>query len=62
LINRVYDIDSDPGAVMKALFQWWGDAFAHAMGSVDLDEKRQVPPPIGIQPYRDIPLKRHHNG
>ena len=62
MINRVYDIDSDPGAVMKALFQWWGDAFAHAMGAVDLDEKRQVPPPIGIQPYRDIPCKHHHNG
>ena len=61
MINRVYDIDSDPGAVMKALFQWWGDAFAHAMGAVDLDEKRQVPPPIGIQPYRDIPFKHHHN-
>ncbi|MBL6792772.1 hypothetical protein OAI49_01865 [Synechococcus sp. AH-558-M21] len=47
---------------MKALFQWWGDAFAHAMGAVDLDEKRQVPPPIGVQPFRDIPLKhRHHD-
>jgi hypothetical protein len=32
------------------------------MGAVDLDEKRQVPPPIGIQPYRDIPLKHHNNG
>lgn len=47
---------------MKALLQWWGDAFAHAMGAVDSDEKRQVPPPIGVQPYRDTPLKhRHHD-
>jgi hypothetical protein len=62
LIKGVYDIKSDSGAVMKALFQWWGDAFAHAMGAVDLDEKRQVPPPIGVQPFRDIPLKhRHHD-
>jgi len=61
LIKRVYDINSDPGAVMKALLQWWGDAFAHAMGAVDSDEKRQVPPPIGVQPYRDTPLKHPHH-
>jgi hypothetical protein len=34
----------------------------HVSESADLDEKRQVPPPIGIQPYRDIPFKHHHNG
>ena len=57
----MYDIGSDPGAVMKALLRWRGDAFAHAMAAVDLEEKRQVPPPIGVQPYRDMPLRHRHN-
>ena len=52
--------EGNTGGTMQALFKWFGDAFAHAMGAVDAEEKRHVPPPIGMQPYRDIPLKRGH--
>ncbi|BEV35871.1 hypothetical protein [Synechococcus sp. M16CYN] len=45
---------------MKGLVQWFGDACAYAMGAVGLDERRQVPPPIGVQPYHGIPMKHRH--
>ena len=45
---------------MKGFLKWFGDAFAHAMGAIDAEEKRHVPPPIGMTPYRDTPMKRGH--
>ena len=32
---------------MKGFLRWFGDAFAHAMGAIDAEEKSHVPPPIG---------------
>ena len=32
---------------MKGFLKWFGDAFAHAMGAVDAEEKSHLPPPIG---------------
>jgi len=46
---------------MKFVLKWFGEAFAHAMGALDESDKRNVPPPIGMQPYRDTPLKRGHH-
>ena len=43
---------------MKLVMKWFGEAFAHAMGAFDVEDKRNVPPPIGTQPYRDTPMKR----
>ena len=45
---------------MKGFLKWFGDAFAHAMGAIDAEEKSHVPPPIGMTPYRDQPMKRGH--
>ena len=42
---------------MKRLMKWFGDAMAHAMGAIDAEEKSHVPPPIGVSPYRDKPVK-----
>ncbi len=46
---------------MKGFLKWFGDAFAHAMGAIDAEEKSHVPPPIGTTPYRDQPMKRGHD-
>ena len=46
---------------MKGFLKWFGDAFAHAMGAIDAEEKGHVPPPIGMTPYRDTPMKRGHD-
>ena len=46
---------------MKFVLKWFGEAFAHAMGAFDEADKRNVPPPIGTQPYRDTPLKLGHH-
>ena len=43
---------------MKGFLKWFGDAFAHAMGAIDAEEKSHVPPPIGMTPYRDTMMKR----
>ena len=45
---------------MNGFLKWFGDAFAHAMGAIDAEEKSHVPPPIGMTPYRDQPMKRGH--
>ena len=37
-----------------------GDAFAHAMGSLGWEDKKTVPPPIGLQPYTGFRTKRGH--
>ena len=46
---------------MKGFLKWFGDAFAHAMGAIDAEEKSHVPPPIGMTPYRDQPMKTSHD-
>ena len=46
---------------MKRLMKWFGDAMAHAMGAIDSEEKSHVPPPIGVSPYRDKPIKGAHD-
>ena len=46
---------------MKRLMKWFGDAMAHAMGAIDADQKSHVPPPIGVSPYRDKPIKGVHD-
>ena len=46
---------------MKGFLKWFGDAFAHAMGAIDAEEKSHVPPPIGMTPYGDKPMKRGHD-
>ena len=43
---------------MKGFLKWFGEAFAHAMGAIDAEEKSHVPPPIGTTPYRDTPMKK----
>ena len=43
---------------MKGFLKWFGDAFAHAMGAIDVEEKSHVPTPIGMTPCRDTPMKR----
>jgi len=45
---------------MKGFLKWFGEAFAHAMGAVDAEEKSHIPPPIGMTPYRDTPKRRAH--
>ncbi|MEB3254683.1 MAG: hypothetical protein VKI93_08225 [Synechococcus sp.] len=37
-------------------FHWFGEAMTHALGSVN--DRHLQPPPIGPQPYRDVPDKR----
>ena len=37
------------------LFHWFGEAMVHTLG---LEQDRHLqPPPIGPQPYRDVPTK-----
>jgi len=47
---------------MKGLLRWFGEALAHATGATDAEEKRQAPPAIGTQPYRDVPRMRRGHG
>jgi len=37
-------------------FHWLGDAMTHALGS--LDDRHLAPPPIGPQPYSDVPVRK----
>ena len=37
-------------------FDWLGEAMGHALGSAR--DRRLEPPPIGPQPYRDVPEKQ----
>jgi len=37
-------------------FHWLGEAMGHALGSAR--DRRLEPPPIGPQPYRDVPEKQ----
>ena len=52
--------EDPPEAVMKTTvvqwFHWFGEAMTHALGS--FDDRHLQPPPIGTQPYRDMPDKR----
>ena len=45
---------------MQGFLFWFGDAFAHAMGALNWEDKKTVPPAIGMQPYTGVPYKRGH--
>ena len=45
---------------MRGFLLWFGDAFAHAMGALGWEDKKTVPPPIGMQPYTGFHGKRGH--
>lgn len=45
---------------MRGFLLWFGDAFAHAMGALSWEDKKTVPPSIGMQPYTGVPYKRGH--
>ena len=36
---------------MRGFLLWFGDAFAHAMGALSWEDKKTIPPSIGMQPY-----------
>ena len=43
-------------SMFNSLRDWFAETLLHAVGNPS-EEKKTVPPPIGVQPYRDIP---HH--
>ena len=45
---------------MRVFPFWLGDAFAHAMGAWGWEEKRTIPPSIGLQSYTGFRYKRGH--
>ena len=45
---------------MRGFLLWFGDAFAHAMGALSWEDKKTVPPSIGMQPYTGVRYKRGH--
>ena len=54
---------SDHEDAMKAKvlhwFHWLGEAMVHALGSEQ--DRHLKPPPIGPQPYRDVPSQSFRN-
>jgi hypothetical protein len=40
--------------MLKSFRDWVGETLSHAIGNPS-EEKRNVPPQIGFQPYRDVP-------
>jgi hypothetical protein len=43
----------------KAIREWFGEALSHAIGN-PREEKAHLPPPVGVQPFRDQPHKEGH--
>jgi hypothetical protein len=54
------DFPSSKEVTMRGFLFWFGDAFAHAMGALGWEDKKTVPPPIGLQPYTGFRDKRGH--
>ena len=43
-------------STVRHLFHWFGEALTHALGTTT--DRHLEPPPIGMQPFRDVPDKR----
>ena len=43
-------------STVRHLFNWFGEALTHALGTTT--DRHLEPPPIGMQPFRDVPDKR----
>ncbi len=50
-------IQKKMGKNLKSLPKWLGNALEFTLGNPS--KERHAPPAIGIQPYRDKPLKSH---